>query len=242
MLNTQTTRNTVLGGIAVALAFATTPVNAALVTFTGSDPGAGSLATAPNSVAAAANFDAAAALLGSEHIITFESSPLGTFASLNPAPGVTVTGADISGGNQTIVNTSLCSNALCGYNTTVGGSRFLQLFGGTATFSFSPGTSAFGAYLTGVQLVGETITFNDGSNQSVAIPNPGGSGGTDFVGFTDATKSIASITITVLNDIIGVDDVRYVGPSSSPVPEPASLSILGAAMIGFALRRRNRSA
>jgi hypothetical protein len=116
----------------------------------------------------------------------------------------------------------------------------MLLFGGTATFSFSQGTDGFGAYLSGVQNGGETINFTDGTSQSVAIPNPDFLGGTDFVGFTDAGKTIASITINVNNDIVGVDDVRYI---TSSVPEPASLALLGGALIGLALtRRRKRNA
>ena len=64
--------------------------------------------------------------------------------------------------------------------------------------------------LSGVQNAGKSITFSDGTSQSVDIPNPGFDGGTTFVGFTDAGKSIASITINVHNDVVGVDDVRYV--------------------------------
>ena len=69
------------------------------------------------------------------------------------------------------------------------------------------------------------------------IPNPGFSGGTTFVGFTDTDKSIASITVNVNNDIVGVDDVRY---GTDPVREPASLALLGAALAGLGLTRRRK--
>ena len=227
-----------------AFAVATTPAYAGIALFTGADDGAGSLAAAPNSVAAAASFDAAVAASGTEQIITFESAPLGLFSTLTPAPGVTLTGTDINGNDQSIVNTTSninitppCTNASCGYNTTPGGSQFLLLFGGTATFSFSEDTYGFGAYLTGVQNAGETITFSDGTSQSVDIPNPGFDGGTTFVGFTDIGKSIASITIDVNNDIVGVDDVRY---GADPVPEPSSLALLAGALIGLALTLRRK--
>src|SRR6266478_1711817 len=172
----------------VAFALVTTPAHAGLTLFTGADDGAGSLATAPSSAAAAASFDAAVAALGTEHIITFESSPLGLFSSLAPASGVNLTGTNVNGNDQSIVNTTSninitppCTNGLCGYNTSAGGSNFLLLFGGTATFSFIGGTDAFGAYLSGVQNAGETITFSDGTSQSIDIPNPGFDGGTAFV-------------------------------------------------------------
>src|SRR5205823_2773175 len=120
-------RGTISAAVAVALVLGAAPVHAALITFNGADDGAGSLATAPNSVAAAASFDAAAAGLGTENTITFESSPLGLFSSLTLASGFTLTGANVNGNDQSIVNTISninitppCSNASCGYNTTPG--------------------------------------------------------------------------------------------------------------------------
>src|SRR5271156_2380171 len=121
MTDTQlATRSAILAMVAVALV--TTQAHAGLTLFTGADDGAGSLATAPNSVAAAGNFDAAVAALGIEKTITFENSPLGTFSSLTLASGVSLTGADVNGNNQSIVNTTSninitpsCTPASCGY-------------------------------------------------------------------------------------------------------------------------------
>jgi hypothetical protein len=251
MTDQQATSRALLAAIAVALGFAAAPVHAAIVPYIAFDPGAGSLAAAPNSVAEDEAFDAE---LGTEKVIDFESAPLGAFVSLAAAPGVTVTGLDFNGNNQKIVNTTLagCTPALCGYNTTTGGSKFLQLNGGTATFSFSPGIDAFGAYFTGVQLTGETITFSDGVNQSIAIPNPGNSGGTDFVGFTDFGKTILSLTINAqptpaLGDIIGVDDVGYETVPAPPTGGnlPAVLAVcvalLGAKLVERGQNRRRRA-
>ena len=203
-------------------------------TYSGFDSGSGSTATNTNSDAAALAFDTAT---GSLPIVTFESAPLGAFSSLVVAPGVTLTGSDFSSSNQSIINTTLCTNALCGYNITPAGSQWADAFGGTLTFTFSTPISAFGAYFTGVQIGGISLSFFDGSSQSIAIPN-GGSGGTAFVGFTDSSASISSVTVNALNDIIGVDDVRYGGGTS--VPEPGSILLLRSGLLGAAgmLRRK----
>jgi len=227
------------------LAVAASSAHAQITAYSGEDVGASPPGPYPNSNAAAATFDAAATLFGPETIITFEPpTPLGAFSSLSFAPGVTLTGSNISAGEQTIINTPLGTPvSVFGFNTTPGGSQWLSLFGGSATFNFATPVNYFGAYLTGVQLGGEAFQFTDsGGSESVAIPNPGS--GAEFVGFTD-TNSFSSVTINVGGDIVGVDDVRVEGPaiSSSTTPEPSSLAMFAISVLtgGGFLRRRLRS-
>ncbi|APW63003.1 PEP-CTERM sorting domain-containing protein [Paludisphaera borealis] len=221
-------------------------VDAALVIFSGLDVGAKSTDPRPNSDAAAASFDSAAALLGSTTLVDFESAPLGSFTNLTIAPGVSMNGQDINGFPQTIANAPYSTpDSLYGYNTTPGGSKFVQLVGGTLTFTFAQGIQAFGAYLTGVELDGETVTFNDGTSQTIAIPNEGFNvGGSQFLGFTDAGRLILSITLTVqaddTGDVLGLDDARWVTAGAAPVvPEPSALSLIaiGLATAAAASRR-----
>jgi hypothetical protein len=113
------------------------------------------------------------------------------------------------------------------------------------TFSFASPIQAFGAYFSGVQnFTTDTVNFSDGTSQVLDIPEAGTSSSTgalDFVGFTDAGKSISSVTISAGTsgfDDIGVDDVRF-GPVSA-VPEPLTLSIFGAGVVGAAVLRRRK--
>jgi hypothetical protein len=210
---------------ALNLLLATPVAYASLIVFSGTDSG-GLTNPRPFSDAAAAAFDSAVLGLGTETIITFESTPVTEFRSIVLAPGVTLTGTNIIGGVQNVLNAPWFSPASeYGYNTTVGGSHFVHLLGGIVYFTFSTPINSFGAYITGVQHSGETITFNDGSTQTIAIPSSGGD--VAFVGFIDAGKLISSVTISAAfadaGDSIGVDDVRYVS-----VPEPSTWKLLAA--------------
>lgn len=241
------TRKLITAGL-FSLLIAVFAASANTVTYTGADlgvlPGSPS---GPLSTAAAANFDAAASLLGNLSIITFESVPVGPFASLTVAPGVTITGSNISGLDQSINNTfDATFPSLDGYNTTPGGANFVEEMGGTVTFQFSTPTQFFGAFLSGVQdFVQDTYTFSDGTSQTIDVPETGTSpnvGELVFVGFTDAGKSIASVTINAGTngfDDIGIDDVRYQSAAAT-TPEPSSVLSLMSGLFALSLWSRRR--
>lgn len=227
--------------VAIGVASFTRGVQAAPITFVGSDNAAGTFAALVASQAAAAAFDAAAGGLGSMSLVDFESIALGSVAG-----GVSLGGGATVSGSGDVVNAPINTPALFGFNTTVGGQNFVLTAGGDLTFSFASPIQAFGAYFTGIQsnAVGQEtleIHYTGGATQLINIPNLAlsTSGGGAFVGFTDVGASIDSITLHFLNDIVGTDDVRF-GPSAA-VPEPATLLLTGAGLVGLAARRRRRS-
>jgi hypothetical protein len=238
-----------LGAVFLVTGLSAVPASAALVTFSGEDIMPTPSSPHPVSAAAAASFDSAVTALGGGSLVTFESAPLGSFSNLTIAPGVTMNGSDFNSANQTIRNTSNFPPApqLDGYNTTPGGANFVEMIGGTLTFSFTTPIQAFGAYFSGIQtnFFADTITFSDGTSQTLPIPGAGTSssiGALDFIGFTDVGKSITSVTVNAGSppngsDFIGVDDVRF---QAVRAPEPASLAIFGTALAGFGLIRRRR--
>src|SRR5262249_30658311 len=148
----------------------------AITIYTGFDVGANSTDPRPNSNASASDFDTAAGGLGSITLVNFEAAPVGPFASLTIAPGATISGA-----TQSVRNSpSGTPDRQFGYNTTLGGSRFVELDRESLFFTFTQPVQAFGAYFAGMQVAGETITFSDGSFQSIPLPNPGDFGGVAF--------------------------------------------------------------
>lgn len=246
-----------LGSVVAVLGLLVSPAHAGLVVFSAFDDAAGPADPRPNSNAAAALFDTAAAGIGAASTINFESAPLGSFHNLTVAPGVSIVGTDGGGVDQTIRNTSHfpTNPALDGYNTTAGGSNFVEMIAGNLVFTFSNPTQFFGAYFSGAQTTffTDTITFSDGASQSINIPASFNAGGVAFAGFTDAGKLISSITVTSgtvgpggFGDFIGVDDVRFQsGPLTTPVPEPSTIVSAGIAFamgLGYVWRRRKPTA
>jgi hypothetical protein len=205
-----------------------TAANGAPVIYSGFDAGAGSLATAPNATAAAAAFDAAVSI---DSVTDFEAVDAPTEFSLIPDNPVW---------SSSRTNDSSCSAALCGYNTTAGGEYFALASGDTMTFTFNKSIDAFGAYFTGWQYNGQTITYTDGSTEVLDMPiGDNSAGGTLFFGFKDEGRTIASITYNSLNDIVSIDDVRL---SVSQVPIPAAIWLFGSGLLGLVgIARRKMS-
>jgi hypothetical protein len=201
----------------------------------GVDPG-----PIPNSNYAQSQWYPAAVSLpggGSYGLVTFEAITQFGYISapLTVAPGVTVSGPSL----PSLIMENQDQGYLYGFNTTPGGSNFLFVLGGSATFTFSTPIQAFGCYITGAQpeTFSETVTFNDGSPQTVPIAQ-GGYGGCQFLGFTDPGQRIYSVTFNTGNDAIGIDDVQYV-----TVPEPSTLALLslgGLTLLGVARRKLRR--
>ncbi len=210
-----------------------------LTTFSGLDPGVGPGQARPNSNAARASYEAA---LGGAALtrVDFEGLPLGGFATLAVAPGVTAT---LSSTNNLVGATGISDQAgnptILGYNTTAGGSRYLKFetnFGAgtvSATFTYATPIRGFGANFTAVGTVGGTavaMLFDDGSQQTFAIPGAA-NGGVSFFGFTDPGKGITQVTIreTLLGtggrDIFGVDDLTTAIDNLAPIALCADVTV-----------------
>lgn len=205
------------------------PVAAIPIVYSGYDAGSTSLAGSPNATAAAAAFDLATGPLS---IIDFESAvPAGVSISTGSTGGMI--------GDASVVCATPDLHCYATSPTNVFRNNGL-------TFSFTTPIDSFGAYWTGWQNAGQTITIEYMNGGTDVLNMPAGdpsAGGTLFFGFTDVGASISGIVYTAgsgtSTDAVGIDDVRY---GTNSVPEPSILSLLGAGLLGIILMRRRRRA
>jgi len=241
-------RRGVLVFVLVVCASAT--VLAVPITYYGIDAGAGPSSPRPNSDATAATFDAAASALGTVSIVDFESAPLGYFASVTVAPGVTASMSGMANDFSCGITTDTGDN-IVGYNTTAGGARHVRAvptYGiGTCTlaFAFDDPINSWGAYITGLgTAAGDLhIVYDDGTVQDHAVSG-NSSGGSIFFGLTDAGKQFSQVALelrgvtSTSRDNYSVDDMRYVGTGEPAIPEPTTLALLGLGLLGVVRKRR----
>ena len=206
---------------AAAFALSTGAAFSAPIVFTGYDAGAASLGAASSALLASNAFSVATS---GATLVTFET----------PLP------PSFSFSAGAITSNSTCAPALCGFNTTSGGSFFHLVaastgVGNSVTYNFSDPVDAFGAYFSGWQVGTQTLTYTD---SSVVVLDMGAAdesaGGIRFFGFLDSGASISSVTYTRNGDVVSVDDVRF----RATVPEPTAFALLSLALVVLGFVRR----
>lgn len=177
--------------------------------------------------------------LSGANVVTFESQALGSYPSLTIG-GVTITGA----GDLTISNDG---NA----QYVPPQDQFLdnRLYSGSFTFSFSNLVTAFGLQIGATNAPWQMTAYDSSNNviDTLGIPDQVSSLAypyTGFYGLGEGSPTIKSFTLSSSSsDWIVLDDLYYTDQRTNNVPEPASITLLAAGLLGFgALRRKKNQA
>lgn len=214
-------------------------------TFFGQDPGQGEgtrLATHPNADAARNNFTSNLSGVGTEN---FESFPNGTSTPLV----LVFQGA----GTATLSGSGSVSSVPTGTNGVgrypISGNQYFEV-GQQFVIDFSSPVAAFGFYATDVGDFNGQITITllraDNTTFTLTVPNNTNiaGGGVLYFGLIDTANPFTRITFGNTasgTDFFGFDDMT-VGSIAQvqPIPEPATMFLLGTGLAGVAMKARRR--
>jgi hypothetical protein len=240
--------------LAAALLGAVAPARASFSTFFGLDAGNGTPPTTlANSLAAHNSFVGALTGVGVE---TFDSQPLNAFPSaLTFGPtSITATATTNDAANNFV------SDGTPNGVFATSGAQFLyqngtNRAGNDNTVTFSAAVAGVGMYVTdlndGTTLIDQlrlVVTLSDASTQTFTTNNflNDMNANVYFFGVvsSDPALKIASVRITNTvpdqGDAFGIDDLTIGTAAATAVPEPASLALLGAGVLGLAASRVRR--
>jgi len=185
------------------------------------------LASSANATIITSTADAA---LAGATVQNFDAVAPGTYASL-ALPGVTIVG---NGGSMSIDNVN--------GNFGRGGLNLNNPSGFPASFDllFSSPVTAFGIYGGAVNGPWVYTAFDAANHRLESITTAGACCSAMFYGIANRA-GIARVSLEGPVDWVIFDDL-YIGPEPAKVPEPASITLFGAALAGLAAARRKDKA